>query len=122
MASARLEAAYVLARKCWEKAESKSPEFVERYLELAEQLLESKRVVTGDLFKSYCADNGLFLPGNLHPNTWVSGVRVLKNLGWITPIGKVEPVKNHNHMNDVMKWRSEIFVWTATPVMEDSHA
>ena len=105
----RMEAALELADKCWEKAYGAEPQFVERYLELAEQLLATKPLVTGDEFREYCSKNGLFRPKTLHPNVWVSGVRALKLLGWTTPVRKVEPVKSHNHMPSVTQWRSEIF-------------
>lgn len=107
--SIRVENALNLAEKCWEKAIEQNPEFVERYIELAENLLVSKPQVTGDEFREYCADNGLRRPANLHPNVWVSGVRALKSIGWIYPIAKVEPVKMHNHMPVVTMWRSTIF-------------
>lgn len=107
--SPRMEAALDLADKCWEKASNTNPEFVERYLTLAEELLIIKPQVTGDEFREHCANNHLFRPANLHPNVWVSGVRALKSLGWITPIQKVEPVKAHNHMPSVTLWRSEVF-------------
>jgi len=109
MTSARMDAALKLADKCWEKANKSNPEFVERYLELAEELLITKPLVTGDEFREYCRDNKLLRPAALHPNVWVSGVRVLKLLGWITPVQKVEPVKTHNHMPSVTQWRSEVF-------------
>ena len=35
----RMENAIKLAEKCWGKAMTANPEFVERYLELAEELL-----------------------------------------------------------------------------------
>jgi hypothetical protein len=107
--SRRIENAMGLAEKCWEKAISVNPEFVEKYLELSEELLSSKPQVTGDEFREHCADNGLRRPPNLHPNVWVSGVRALKAIGWIEPIAKVEPVKMHNHMPVVTLWRSTIF-------------
>ena len=109
MTSTRMEAALILADKCWEKANRSNPEFVERYLELAEELLATKPLVTGDEFRAHCQTNKLRRPVGLHPNVWVSGVRALKSLGWITPVQKVEPVKAHNHMPSVMQWRSEIF-------------
>lgn len=106
----RMDNALSLADKCWGKAYVAAPDFVERYFELAEQLLTTKQVVTGDEFREYCRNNRLFLPANLHPNTWVSGVRALhKGLGWIAPTGKVEPVKMHNHMPTVTLWRSMIY-------------
>lgn len=105
----RIENAMELADKCWGKAYSVAPQFVERYFELAHQLLESKPQVTGDEFCEYCANNRLFRPAHLHPNVWVSGVRVLQNLGWITKMGKVEPVKMHNHMPSVTLWRSNVY-------------
>ena len=109
MTSARMEAALELADKCWEKANRSNPEFVERFLELAEELLSMKPLVTGDEFREHCSNNKLFRPKELHPNVWVSGVRALKSLGWITPVQKVEPVKAHNHMPSVTQWRSEVF-------------
>ena len=105
----RMENALTLADKCWESAAKKNPEFVERYLELAEELLLSKLQVTGDEFRERCAQRKLYRPMGLHPNVWVSGVRALKSIGWITPIKKVEPVKAHNHMPSVTLWHSEIF-------------
>lgn len=107
--SERMENAINMAEKCWEKAMSQSPEFVERYIELAEGLLITKPQVTGDEFREYCAVHGLRRPSNLHPNVWVSGVRALKSIGWIDPIAKVEPVKMHNHMPVVTMWRSNLF-------------
>lgn len=107
--SERMDNALDLADKCWEKAYKAAPIFVMRYLELAEQLLESKPQVTGDEFRDYCARNKLFRPVELHHNVWVSGVRALQTLGWITRAGKVEPCKMHNHMPSVTLWRSELY-------------
>lgn len=110
MTSERMDNALALADKCWEKAYATAPEFVERYLELAEELLAKKQLVTGDEFREYCYKNGLHRPPALHPNVWVSGVRSLhKGFGWIAPVSKVEPVKAHNHMPSVTLWRSMIF-------------
>ena len=108
MITERMRAAMVLADKCWEKAYSVSPEFVEQYLAFAEELLMSKREVQGDAFRSYCKDRGLVRPESLHPNVWVSGVRALKTIGWIDRIGKVEPTQLHNHMPTVTLWRSTL--------------
>jgi len=108
--SERIDNALALADKCWEKAYKTAPAFVERYLELAEELLIKKHVVTGDEFREYCRNNGLHRPAALHPNVWVSGVRVLnKGFGWTVSVGKVEPVKSHNHMPSVTLWRSTIY-------------
>ena len=109
MLSPRMENALDLANKCWEKAYAVEPEFVEKYLALSEQLLTQKPLVTGDEFREYCRDNGLRRPSALHPNVWVSGVRVLKHLGWLERVGKVEPVKAHNHMPSVTLWKSKIY-------------
>jgi len=105
----RMENALALADKCWEKANKANPEFVERYLELAEQLLLSKPMVLGDEFKDYCANNRLFRPASLHPNVWVSGVRALKSIGWIAHKGYITPTKSHNHMPSVSLWSSTIY-------------
>ena len=107
--SERMENAMDLAEKCWQSAYKKSPDFVEKYLELAEQLLTSKPVVMGDEFREHCANNKLHRPFNLHPNVWVSGVRALKSLGWITHDGYETPTKSHNHMPSVSKWRSTLY-------------
>lgn len=107
--SERMQDALDLADKCWSKAVNTSPLFVERYLELAEELLSSKLLVTGDEFREYCRNNHLFRPPELHHNVWVSGVRALKLMGWIYPVQKVEPVKRHNHMPSVTLWRSGLF-------------
>ena len=48
----RMEKALLMADRCWEKAHQTAPEFVERYLELAEELLLTKPTVRGDEFKS----------------------------------------------------------------------
>lgn len=109
MPSARLLNAFKQAEECWERAVAVDPEFVEMYLELAQCLLEANEVVTGDAFRSFCAQRGLRRPPTLHPNTWVSGVNVLRNLGWVTPITKVEPKGMHNHMNSVTLWKSTIY-------------
>ena len=108
MISERMQAAMVLADKCWEKAYAVSPEFVEQYLAFAEELLTSKSEVRGDDFRSYCKNRGLDRPESLHPNVWVSGVRALKLIGWIDRIGKVEPTQLHNHMPTVTLWRSTL--------------
>ena len=107
--TSRMENALALADKCWEKANKVDPEFVERYLELAEQLLTSKSVVLGDEFREYCANNRLFRPPTLHPNVWVSGVRALKTIGWIEHRGYTTPTKSHNHMPSVSLWKSTIY-------------
>ena len=108
MISERMSTALILADKCWEKAYSVEPEFVEQYLAFAEELLMSKREVQGDAFRSYCKDRGLVRPESLHPNVWVSGVRALSQIGWIDRIGKVEPTQLHNHMPTVTLWRSTL--------------
>ena len=105
----RMEAALALADKCWGRANRVRPDFVERYLELAEQLLLTKPVVTGDEFREHCANNRLYRPSELHHNTWVSAVRALQQIGWIKPMGKIEPQKNHNHMETVTMWKSQIY-------------
>ncbi len=105
----RMERALVLADKCWEKAYRVAPDFVEKYLELAEELLLTKMEVQGDEFREYCNTKGLSRDPLLHPNVWVSGVRALSSLGWITRIKKVEPMKAHNHMPSVTLWRSVVF-------------
>jgi hypothetical protein len=105
----RMEDALALADLCWSKASGQFPEFVERYLELAEELLLSKPQVTGDEFREHCRANGLYRPQGLHHNVWVSAVRFVHKLGWTTPIKKVEPVKTHNHMPSVTLWHSELF-------------
>ena len=104
-----MESALQLADKCWKKANETEPAFVEEYLKLAEQLLTSKPIVLGDEFRNYCSKNKLFRPETLHPNVWVSGVRALKHIGWIHPIGKVEPTQSHNHMPVVTQWHSMIY-------------
>jgi hypothetical protein len=104
-----MEHALDLADKCWGKAMAVEPEFVERYLELAEELLTNKPVVLGDEFREYCRKNLVFRPANLHPNVWVSGVRALEQIGWILKMGKVEPTQSHNHMPSVTMWKSTIF-------------
>ena len=105
----RIKYAMELAEKCWNKALHRAPSFVERYFECAEELLLERPLVMGDEFREYCARNLLFLPNNLHHNTWVSGVTALKEIGWIRPVGKSEPSKSHNHMDLVTMWRSEIY-------------
>ena len=109
MTTARMEHALELADKCWEKANKVAPKFVERYLELAEELLASKPVVLGDEFREYCRNNGLHRPPELHPNVWVSGVRALKIIGWIQHKGYTLPTKSHNHMPSVSLWGSTIY-------------
>lgn len=107
--SERMDEALRLADKCWEKANKTNPEFVERYLELAEKLLLSKPRVLGDEFREYCRDNKLYRPPNLHSNTWVSGVRALKTIGWVAHEGYTTPTKSHNHMPSVSVWRSTLY-------------
>lgn len=105
----RIQHAMELAEKCWNKALSKSPSFVQSYFECANDLLLIRPLVTGDEFREFCANNRVFLPETLHHNTWVSGVNALKEIGWIKPIGKSEPTKSHNHMDTVTVWKSLIF-------------
>jgi hypothetical protein len=105
----RMENALTLADKCWEKAYRTNPDFVVRYLELAEQLLVSKHIVLGDEFREYCRNNKLHRPKSLHPNVWVSGVMALKSIGWIEHKGYATPTKAHNHMPHVSLWRSKLF-------------
>jgi hypothetical protein len=108
--NSRMDNALTLANQCWAKAMKAEPEFVERYLACAEQLLTHKPIVLGDEFREFCAKNGVYRPKTLHPNVWVSGVRALKFLGWIHPMGKVEPTKAHNHMPSVTQWKSLLFL------------
>ena len=62
METDRMTGALALADKCWGKASKLHPEFVQRYLELAEKLLTTKQRVLGDEFKEYCGKNLLFRP------------------------------------------------------------
>ena len=71
----RMDNAFTLANQCWAKAMKAEPEFVEKYLACAEQLLMHKPIVLGDEFREFCAKNGVYRPKTLHPNVWVSGVR-----------------------------------------------
>ena len=107
--SERMKRAMALADKNWGKAMAVSPEFVERYLELAEALLLSRPLVMGDEFREHCRVNGLRRPPELHHNVWVSGPRALSKMGWIVSMGKVEPAQKHNHMPSVTLWRSLIY-------------
>lgn len=109
MASKRLELAYAQAVLCWKAAAAKHPEFIRGYLESAEALLKKKRYVTGDMFRAHCEERGVFRPKALHHNVWVSGVTILKSVGWVHPDAKVEPRNNHNHMDKVTLWRSTIY-------------
>jgi hypothetical protein len=109
MKTERMQNALTLADKCWEKAYKTEPDFVEKYLGIAEQLLAIKPQVTGDEFREQARTCGLRRPATLHPNVWVSGVRALKLIGWIEPAGKVTPVKMHNHMPVVTLWKSKIY-------------
>jgi len=109
METDRMTNALTLADKCWGKAVRTSPDFVHRYLELAEELLASKQQVLGDEFREYCSKKLLFRPAELHPNVWVSGVRALQSIGWIVHNGYTMPTKSHNHMPSVSVWRSTIY-------------
>jgi hypothetical protein len=104
----RMQQAIILADKCWGKASRTEPEFVEHYLASAEELLLHRPIIMGDEFREHCRRRLVFLPKNLHHNTWVSGVRALNIMGWIEPITKVKPEQNHNHMDTVTLWRSQI--------------
>lgn len=105
----RIEEAMILADQCWKKANQTAPEFVVKFLEMAEDLLINRPIVMGDEFREHCRRNAVFLPPSLHHNTWVSGVRALNIMGWIEPISKVEPEQRHNHMDSVTLWKSKIF-------------
>ena len=105
----RMKQALMLADKCWVKAYRAAPIFVEQYLEIMQNFLLMRPVVMGDEFRAQCELQGLSLPSNLHHNTWVSGARAMQQIGWISPVSKVEPVQSHNHMPLVTLWRSNIF-------------
>ena len=107
--SDRMTNALALADKCWAKANDVAPEFVEEYLRIAEEALRKVPTIRGEEFKKICAQNGLWRPPQLHPNVWVSGVRVLKNLGWIRALYPVPPIDPHNHMPSVTLWRSNVY-------------
>jgi len=107
--SDRMERAMAAADHLWAKAMAVSPEFVERYLEISEELLVQRPQVRGDEFRAHCRKNGLIRPAALHHNVWVSGPRALNKLGWTQPMWKVEPQLGHNHMSSVTLWRSLIF-------------
>jgi hypothetical protein len=105
----RMAHALKLADDCWANAKRTEPEFVEKYLRHAEQLLRANPEVNGDEFRSICAMHSVRLPATLHHNTWVSGVRALRQIGWIKYIDKVEPTAAHNHMPEVTRWRSTLY-------------
>ena len=105
----RMKQALILADRCWGKAYRTSPVFVEQYLEVMQNLLLTRPVVMGDEFRAQCELQGVQLPRNLHHNTWVSGARAMQQMGWISPVSKVEPSHSHNHMPSVTLWRSNIF-------------
>jgi len=100
--------AIALADKCWEKAVAVAPDFVERYFEINEQYLMSRSIVNGDEFTKACRRKGLQAPKGVHSNVWVSGVRALTSVGWITKIDKVVPLEAHNHMPSVTRYRSNL--------------
>lgn len=106
--SDRMKLAMQQADACWEKAMEISPEFVEAYFTVAENLLLCHNEVAGDQFRKACKERKVCLPKELHPNTWVSGPRVLEQLGWITKIRKVVPTALHNHMPSVTLWKSNL--------------
>lgn len=105
----RMELAMDAADRCLEHLMHESPEFVERYLLLSEELLRVFPYVTGDKFKSHCNGAGLFLPKGLHHNSWVSCVRFLEGQRWIKRKRYVVPSELHNHMPRVTEWQSLIY-------------
>ena len=105
----RLDEAFDLASKCWNKACTTEPEFVRAYLEHSEKLLTAHEEITGDMCKDYCVYSGVAKPKSLHHNSWVSGVRALWLIGWIDPIGQDIPRNRHNHMNTVTRWKSNLY-------------
>lgn len=105
----RMAQALILADKCWCKAYQAEPIFVEKYLEIMQNFLSMRPIVMGDEFRAQAELNGLRLPKTLHHNTWVSGARAMQQIGWTSPISKVEPMHSHNHMPSVTLWRSNIF-------------
>jgi len=107
--SERMKNAMQLASKCWSKAMSVEPEFVEAYFRNAELLLSTSSEVRGHDFKDFCTRRGLSRPSSLHHNVWVSGVGALEKLGWIRKDGYVTPAASHNHMPVVNKWTSLIY-------------
>lgn len=108
--STRMGHAMSLAYQCWAKLCRRHPEFVEDYLAVAEDLLERKQLVQGCDFRAACREARLFLPEGVHHNAWIGGVNALRHVGWITPVGKDEPAKWHNHMEKVTLYRSELYI------------
>tara|TARA_R110000765_G_scaffold208631_2_gene313764 strand:- start:689 stop:2185 length:1497 start_codon:yes stop_codon:yes gene_type:complete len=107
--SDRMANAMALADKCWGKALTVDPGFVRQYFEITERYLLTKPVVNGDEFTKACRLRGLRLSPDLHHNVWVSGVKVLATIGWITQIRKVIPQEAHNHMPVVTQYRSNLY-------------
>jgi hypothetical protein len=104
-----MEYAMRMADACLDKAMRVSPDFVQRYLMVAEALLRAYPEVPGDRFRKVCAECKVFLPKELHHNTWVSLVRFVAKLGWMFDNGKITPSERHNHMPSVTQWRSMIY-------------
>jgi hypothetical protein len=114
MTPAGVEIGKAAGAHLWGKTEERAPEFAEGYLRHCRELLLGKTIVQGCEFREYCSRKGLVRPAILHHNVWVSGPRVLQKLGWIEPMGSVEPVHTHNHMRTVTLWRSLICLPEAT--------
>jgi hypothetical protein len=105
----RMAHAFHLADKCWGRACRKEPEFVRRYLAIAEQYLTITEFVTGDQFSKVCRAQGLDTPPSLDRNVWASGVNALVVIGWITKKGVTVPTGLHNHMNTVTEYKSNLY-------------
>lgn len=96
----------------WGSAWGSAPDFAEGYLSYCRELLLVRQVVQGSEFREYCARRGLIRPATLHHNIWVGGPRMLQKIGWVEPVGTVEPTHTHNHMRTVTLWRSLLFSGT----------
>lgn len=83
------------------------PEWKGAYLDLVKILLTKQRYVEGGEFKKFCVRRGLWAP-DTH-NRWVGMPTLLQRLGWIEPIGKLEPTTVHSHIGSLTFWRSCLF-------------
>lgn len=83
------------------------PQWRRMYEVLAWVLLTKQRYVEGGEFKKFCLRRGLWQP-DTH-NRWVGMPAHLHHLGWIEPIGKLEPTTSHSHIGALTFWRSRLF-------------
>ena len=87
--------------------EAADDDWKKQYFENAVKFLQKNRYLEGGHLCAFCREQGM--PDPHHHNVWCSMVRVLKQYGWITKIGKIKPTCKHTHIHEVTEWESNLF-------------